>query len=69
MKRDELMNGFKRINGRTMFVTKKDIAEAFGVKQTRTIGWVVEGLEVINGKYYFLPDVEKSIRRRMTCRK
>lgn len=64
MKRDELINGFKRINGRTMFVTKKDIAEAFGVKQTRTIGWVVEDLEVINGKYYYLPDVVKSIRRR-----
>lgn len=61
---DEIINGFKRINNRQMFVTKRQIADALGVKQTRTIGWVVEGLPVVNGKYYFLTDVKNAILRR-----
>ncbi len=61
---DEIINGFKRINNRQMFVTKRQIADALGVKQTRTIGWVVEGLPVVNGKYYFLTDVKNAILRK-----
>lgn len=60
----EIINEFKKANGRQMFVTKRQIADALGVKQTRTIGWVVEGLPVVNGKYYFLTDVKNAILRR-----
>lgn len=60
----DIINEFKRINGRQMFVTKRQIADALGVKQTRTIGWVVEGLPVVNGKYYFLTDVKNAILRK-----
>lgn len=60
----EIINEFKKVNGRQMFVTKRQIADALGVKQTRTIGWVVEGLPVVNGKYYFLTDVKNAILRK-----
>lgn len=60
----EIINGFQKLNGRQMFVTKRQIADALGVKQTRAIGWVVEGLPVVNGKYYFLTDVKNAILRR-----
>lgn len=57
----DIINGFKRINGRQMFVTKTQIAEAMGVKQTRSINWIVKDLEAVNGKYYFLTDVKNKI--------
>lgn len=60
----DIINEFKKMNGRQMFVTKRQIADALGVKQTRTIGWVVEGLPVVNGKYYFLTDVKNAILRK-----
>ena len=57
----DIMNGFKQINGRQMFVTKTQIAEAMGVKQTRSIQWIVQDLPAINGKYYYLTDVKNKI--------
>ena len=65
----EIINGFKRINGRQMFVTKRQIADALGLKQTRSVNWVTDGLPVVNGKYYFLTDVKNAILRRMKCEK
>lgn len=65
----EITDGFRKLNGNQMFLTKRDIADAFGVKQTRTINWVVKDLPVINGKYYFLTDVKNAIQRRTKCEK
>lgn len=65
----EITDGFRKLTGNQMFLTKRDIANAFGVKQTRTINWVVKDLPVINGKYYFLTDVKNAIQRRTKCEK
>ena len=52
--------------GGTVFITKKGVAEAFGIKDVHNVSPLLSGLEKINGKYYFIPDVAEALKARAT---
>ena len=43
------------------FITKAQLAEFMGVKRSETVRQYVDGLQVTNLKYYFIPDVADMI--------
>lgn len=43
------------------FITKTQLARFMGVKSPDTVRQYVEGLQVTNLKYYFIPDVADQI--------
>ena len=45
------------------FITISGIANYIGVKSHHSVDKYVNGLERINGKYYFIPDVADSMLR------
>lgn len=43
------------------FITKTQLAQYIGAKRSETVRQYVEGLQVTNLKYYFIPDVADQI--------
>lgn len=39
------------------FITKTELAKFIGAKRSETVGRYVEGLAVLNKRYYFIPEV------------
>lgn len=46
------------------FITKRELANAFGVTKVDHINKYVAGLERVADKYYFIPDVATAILER-----
>jgi hypothetical protein len=64
MTRQELIKDIKQSVGDGRgFITLSDIAKYIGVKSHHSVDKYVNGLDRINGKYYFIPDVADSILR------
>lgn len=51
------------------FVTKACLVKFMGVKRTETVGRYVSGLQAVDGKYYFIPEVAEKIMSNVTTKK
>ncbi len=66
MDKTAIVRNMERQFGRRGFITKTEFAEFMGISRKHLNGWL-DGLERINGKYYFIPDVAQHlIERRVT---
>lgn len=64
MEKKQLIYEMKKQAG-TIFATKTDIAEWFGVKDRHTVNRILGGLKSVDGKYYFIPEVADVLWARM----
>lgn len=51
---------------KSSFITRKGLAEYMGIKDPKNIDKYLFGLERVNGKYYFIPDVAGVLKERCT---
>lgn len=49
-----------------VFITKTQLAKCMGIKRAEHVDRYLDGLDKIDGKYYFVPDVAKRLMERMT---
>ena len=65
MTKTDLVRSMERQEGAS-FITKTRLAKFIGAKRAETVGRYVEGLQVLNKKYYFIPEVAERIVDKMT---
>lgn len=63
MTKRELVADMKSFVGGGGFITSSGIAKYIGVKSHHSIDKYVNGLERINGRYYYIADVADSMLR------
>ena len=63
MTKTELSADLRRHGGGSGFITRKQLADYFGVSEPRAIDKYLQGLERISQKYYFISDVSESIMK------
>lgn len=63
MTKRELIADMKQSVGGGGFITLSGLQKYIGVKHHHSVDKYVNGLERINGKYYFIPDVADSMLR------
>lgn len=63
MTKAELSADLRRNGGGSGFITRRQLADYFGVSEPRVVDKYLEGLEKVSGKYYFVQDVSASILR------
>lgn len=63
MTRKELVSDMMQAVGGGGFITLSGIQNYLGVKSHHSVEKYLAGLDRINGKYYFIPDVADSIMR------
>lgn len=64
MTKKELVADMRRFVGSDGgLITRSGIQQYVGVKSHHSVDKYVHGLERINGKYYFIPDVAESMLR------
>jgi hypothetical protein len=61
MDKRELVSDMRRYCGGS-FITRKKLADYMGVKDPKNIDKYIRGLERVEGKYYFVPDVASSLK-------
>ena len=61
MTKTELSNDLRRHGGGSGFITRKQLADYFGVSEPRAIDKYLDGLEKVSNKYYFISDVSEKI--------
>lgn len=61
MTKTELSADLRRHVGGSGFITRKGLADYFGVSEARVIDKYLHGLERVSGKYYFINDVSTNI--------
>ena len=61
MTKTELITDLRRHGGGSGFITRKQLADYFGVSEPRAIDKYLNGLERVSGKYYFIGDVSSNI--------
>ena len=61
MTKAELREDLRRHGGGSGFITRKQLADYFGVAEPRVIDRYLEGLERVSDKYYFIGDVSDNI--------
>lgn len=61
MTKAELNADLRRHAGGSGFITRKGVADYFGVVEPRAIDKYLDGLERVSGKYYFIIDVAERI--------
>lgn len=57
MEKRDLVLDMKTFMKGSSFITKADLARYIGVKQPRYIEKYLINLEMLSGKYYFIPEV------------
>lgn len=63
MTKTELSADLRRHCGGSGFITRKGVADYFGVSEPRVIDKYLQGLERVSEKYYFISDVSESIMK------
>lgn len=63
MTKTELVNDLKRSCGGSGFITRKQVSDYFGNACPKSIDRYLRGLERVNEKYFFIPDVADNIIR------
>jgi hypothetical protein len=51
-------------SGGSVFITKKGVAEAFGIKDVHNVSPMLSGLPKVNNKYYYIPEVAEALLAR-----
>nr|MBQ4455671.1 hypothetical protein [Clostridia bacterium] len=65
MTKTDLVRSMERQEG-GYFITKAKLAKFIGAKRAETVGRYVEGLQVLNKKYYFIPEVAEKMMADVT---
>lgn len=65
MQKTDMIKAMEKKAG-TLFITKKGVAELFGIKDPHYAAKYLYGVEAIDGKYYFIPEVAEILKAR--CR-
>ena len=66
MDKQTIIRNMERQFGRRGCITKTEFAEYMGISRHHLGDWL-DGLDKINGKYYFIPDVaQRLMDRRVT---
>ena len=63
MTKQQLERNIERLYGRRSFITRTEFAELLGISP-KNIGNRLDGLERIDGKYYFVPDIAQRLMDR-----
>lgn len=66
MKRAELIKTLQSRAG-SDFITRKQISEAIGYRDPASVDPMLNGLDRLNGKYYFIPDVAERMLQRVSA--
>ena len=59
-----MIQEMKKTNG-TLFATKKQVAGWFGISDQHYVSKFLQGIEAIDGKYYFIPDIAEVLKARV----
>lgn len=51
---------------KSSFITRNGLAQYMGIKNPQNVDQYLYGLERVNGKYYFIPDVAQVLKARCT---
>lgn len=62
MEKADIVRALRRASDQQGFITLKELMEAFGKKERRSVLKYVDGLEAVNGKYYLITDVAAVIK-------
>ena len=65
MKKREIVSMFKTVTG-AAFITRNQLKKLMGVKDPHCVDKYLRGLDRVNGKYYFIPDVAEALLERRT---
>lgn len=68
MTKSELVREMQRQEGGS-FITKARLAKFIGAKRSETVGRYVDGLQVLNKKYYFIPEVAERMMQDVAIEK
>lgn len=65
MKKQEICRALERVSETKAFITATQLTRAMGLKTERHVkNNYLKGLECIDGKYYFIPDVAQALLER-----
>lgn len=65
MTKQEICRSLERVSGTAAFITATQLTQALGMKTVwRVQKNYLEGLDRVDGKYYFIPDVAKVLMER-----
>ncbi len=63
MNKQELVKDLKNYAG-SSFLTRQNFAKYMGIKNPQNIDKYLRGLERVDGKYYFIPDIAEALKAR-----
>lgn len=63
MTKKELVADMKQSVNGSSFIIQADLMKYLGVGSHHTVEKYLDGLERINGRYYFIPDIAESMLR------
>lgn len=65
MDKQALIKDMKATFG-SAFITRNGLSQYMGIKNPQNVDQYLYGLERVNGKYYFIPDVAQVLKARCT---
>ncbi len=65
MNRSQMIKMMQQVEGQ-MFITRKGLATAIGVKDPHNVAEYLHGLPRLNNKYYYIPDVVDALLARVS---
>lgn len=63
MQKQAMINEMEKSSG-ILFATKKQVADWFGISDQHYISKYLHGVEAIDGKYYFIPEIAEVLKAR-----
>lgn len=64
MTKQDVVSSFKTKTGGAVFITRKQLAELMGIKDPHYVDRFLKGLDRIDRKYYYIPDVVEMLLSR-----
>ena len=65
MDKQSLIRDMKSAFG-SAFITRQQLSQYMGIKNPKNVDQYSKGLEKVNGKFYFIPDVAGVLKERCT---
>ncbi len=63
MEKKDLINSMQRTT-KNLFATRQDVADWFNLKDPHYAAKYLAGVEAIDGKYYFIPEIAAVLKAR-----
>ncbi len=65
MKKSDVIKMLQKRTG-SDFITRKQVCDAIGYRDPASVDPIIAGLDRLNGKYYFIPDVVDRMLQRVS---